>query len=189
MRPYHNVVRHCWNKGAEVAEYNLKPGEFIIMQDSSVQLIEGSERQDLDEVVLTNKNLILVMSSQEGLFRRTRYLKRYPLSTICHEHGLPQVYASKIKGDYYLQVAFGEERVVLHFSDNPRRDTERWAEGIRRAASGYLSDVKASSSNGSKPRSRASSNVTRECVGCHAPISGRHGTSVTCPYCDTRQTL
>lgn len=27
------------------------------------------------------------------------------------------------------------------------------------------------------------------CRGCHAPLSGRKGAMVTCPYCDTKQTL
>lgn len=27
------------------------------------------------------------------------------------------------------------------------------------------------------------------CRGCHAPLSGRIGTTITCPYCDTKQTL
>lgn len=205
----------------DVAEYNLKPGELVVMQESSVQLVEGSERQSLEEVVLTNKNLILVMSAQESLFKRTRYLKRCPLGALCYERDVPQVFACKLKGDYYLQVAFGDESITLHFSDNPRRDAERWEKGIRRAASGHPSDVHvgedlppeitnivdgardlmsgllgASSQSpgktggkGAKTKPRASSHTTKKCIGCHAPISGRRGASVACPYCDTKQTL
>lgn len=31
--------------------------------------------------------------------------------------------------------------------------------------------------------------VSRKCQGCHAPLSGVEGQLVTCPYCDTKQTL
>ena len=57
-------------------EYNLAPGELIIMQTSNVRLGVGSGSEALDEIVLTNMNLILVATVSEGLFKTRRYLKR-----------------------------------------------------------------------------------------------------------------
>ena len=31
--------------------------------------------------------------------------------------------------------------------------------------------------------------TTAKCIGCHAPLAGRTGTTYQCPYCDTVQTL
>ena len=39
-----------------------------------------------------------------------------------------------------------------------------------------------------KPAKRPQA-VSRKCQGCHAPLSGVEGQLVTCPYCDTKQTL
>lgn len=31
--------------------------------------------------------------------------------------------------------------------------------------------------------------ITKQCIGCHAPLSGIQGQRVVCKYCDTKQTL
>ena len=49
-----------WTGDGGVDEYNLAPGELIIMQTSNVRLGVGSGSEALDEIVLTNMNLILV---------------------------------------------------------------------------------------------------------------------------------
>ena len=196
-------------------EYNLEPGEFVIMQESSVALLDGSGEERLDEVVLTNKNLVLVNTAPQGLFKRTRYLKRCPLDNIASPNGIPQAIASKYKNDYRLQVVFDDETISLRFPTNPKRTAERWAEGIRNAALGNLSEIRTedilppevadlvdgakgifgSVFAGGKKQANASevskrpARVTKKCVGCHAPLTGRAGETITCPYCDTKQTL
>lgn len=41
-----------------------------------------------------------------------------------------------------------------------------------------------------KPRKLVSKpSVTTKCVGCHAPLTGVAGSTCTCPYCDTTQTI
>lgn len=196
-------------------EYNLEPGEFTIMQESSVTLLDRSGEERLDEVVLTNKNLVLVNTASQGLFKRTRYLKRCPLDKIASPNGVPQAIASKHKNDYRLQVVFDDETISLRFPANPKRTAERWAEGIRNAALGNLSGIRtedvlppevADLVDGAKgifgavfaggkkqpntpeaPKRPAW--ITKKCVGCHAPLTGRAGETVTCAYCDTKQTL
>lgn len=196
-------------------EYNLEPGEFTIMQESSVILLDRSGEERLDEVVLTNKNLVLVNTASQGLFKRTRYLKRCPLDRITSPNGIPQAIASKHKNDYRLQVVFDDETIALRFPANPKRTAERWAEGIRNAALGNLSGIRtedvlppevADLVDGAKgifgavfaggkkqsntpETSKRPARITKKCVGCHAPLTGRAGETVTCAYCDTKQTL
>lgn len=196
-------------------EYNLEPGEFTIMQESSVILLDRSGEERLDEVVLTNKNLVLVNTASQGLFKRTRYLKRCPLERIASPNGIPQAIASKHKNDYRLQVVFDDETIALRFPANPKRTAERWAEGIRNAALGNLSGIRtedvlppevADLVDGAKgifgavfaggkkqpntpEASKRPARITKKCVGCHTPLTGRAGETVTCAYCDTKQTL
>ena len=196
-------------------EYNLEPGEFTIMQESPLILLARSGEERLDEVVLTNKNLVLVNTASQGLFKRTRYLKRCPLDRIASPNGIPQAIASKHKNDYRLQVVFDDETIALRFPANPKRAAERWAEGIRNAALGNLSGIRtedvlppevADLVDGAKgiigavfaggkkqantpETSKRPARITKKCVGCHAPLTGRAGETVTCAYCDTKQTL
>lgn len=195
--------------------YNLAPGELVIMQEQSVKLGEGPSGESLDELVLTNQNLILVASASRGLFKRTRMLKRCPLSQIVRHNDVPQAVAAKYRNSYRLQVAFKDEVVSLFFPSNPRRQAERWADALVKAADGDLSGIDNSTEalppeitdvvdgakdlvgaffgGGKKPqdnqRKDRPASVTTKCVGCHAPIAGRAGATVTCPYCDTSQTL
>ena len=185
------------------------------MQESSVILLDRSGEERLDEVVLTNKNLVLVNTASQGLFKRTRYLKRCPLERIASPNGVPQAIASKHKNDYRLQVVFDDETIALRFPANPKRTAERWAEGIRNAALGNLSRIRtedvlppevADLVDGAKgifgavfaggkkqantpETSKRPARITKKCVGCHAPLTGRAGETVTCAYCDTKQTL
>ena len=195
--------------------YNLEPGEFVILQESSVTLYENSAETKLDELLLTNRSLILVNTASRGLFQHTRYLKRCPLEEISHPNDVPQVMAVKFRNDYRLQAVFRDETVVLRFPANPKRGAERWTDAILSVSQGNYSDVQTGDYlppeitnlvDGAKdafgclfaggkdraartaPKSRPTS-TTRKCVGCHAPLTGRAGTTATCPYCDTKQTL
>lgn len=192
-------------------DYNLDPGEFVIMQESSVRLDDDTT---LDELVLTDKNLILVATTSKGLFSRAKYVKRCPLAKLRRVQDSPQAMVSKYRDDYRLQVLFQDETIFLTFSSGSKRSAERWGDAIRRAAEGDLSGIQTEdalpaeiadlvdgakgvfgalfsggdkSSGGSS--SSAPSTVNTKCVGCHAPLSGRKGSTVTCPYCDTRQAL
>lgn len=191
-------------------DYGLEPGEFVIMQEASVRFDDG---ENLDELVLTNQNLILVNTMSRGLFKREKFIKRCPLARIRQANDIPQVMASKYHNDYYLQVVFDDETISLNFPSNPKRTAERWAEGIRNAALGDLAGIKTEetlppeiadlvdgakgvfgslfSGGGKKegPKPSKPTSVNRKCVGCHAPLSGKEGETVICPYCDTKQTL
>lgn len=195
-------------------DYNLAPGELVVMQEQPVKLGNDADGETLDELVLTNQNLILVASAPQGLFKKARMLKRCPLAKIQRQNDVPQAFATKYRSSYCLQVAFRDETIMLSFPTNPRRLAERWARAIALAADGDLPGIGAEEDlppeitnvvdgardlvgslfgGGRKPKGAAQAdrpaNVTKKCVGCRAPLSGRAGSTVTCSYCDTTQTL
>lgn len=122
-------------------DYNLAPGELVILQNDGVWLGAGDDAEDLDEVVLTNQNLILVATISEGLFRSRRYLKRCPLDDIAATGDVPQAIAAQASGKSVLRVAFMDETITLRFKENERAAAERWAESIRRAAAGNVDAI------------------------------------------------
>lgn len=198
-----------------MSDYNLEPGEFVIMQESSPKL--GGSAKDsgerLDEVVLTNQCLILVDTVSRGIFSRERMLKRCPLSKVLSEGDVPQVFVAKVRDTYQLQIAFADETVSLEFANYSKRIAERWADAVRKAVAGNVGGIVTEDALppevaelvdgakgfvgalfGGKPAKSDDSpklppRVTAKCRGCHAPISGRAGETVTCAYCDTKQTL
>ena len=102
-------------------EYNLSAGEAVIMQSDGVELLCGRESEELDELVLTNKNLILVNEVSVGIFTTQRLVKRCPLDSILCPEGSPQAFLGRKKDSYVLQVAFEQETITLRFPDNERR--------------------------------------------------------------------
>ncbi len=195
-------------------DYNLDPGEFVIMQETPAELHSGKTVDKLDEVVLTNRHLILVCSQQQSLFQKRRLLKRCPLEQTLDSQGFPQVVTTQLRDKNILQVLFSGENISVSFPNKSKHTIERWAEGIRNAAVGNLGEIKTENPlpdeladfvDGAKnvvgtifgkknapaaaPRAAARATVARKCQGCHAPLTGRAGDAVTCLYCDTKQTL
>lgn len=123
-------------------EYNLKPGEVIIMQTGSVLLVSGKDEEELDELVLTNKNLILVNEVSTGLFSSQRLLKRCPLDSIACPDGTPQAFLGKKRNDYVLQVVFEQEAMTFMFANgDKKREAKRWADAIKYASVGQLDNI------------------------------------------------
>ncbi len=195
--------------------YNLEPGEIVLAQASPVQLGVDRNGESLKEVVLTSKNLILVNEVSSGLFSSKTYVKRCPLASLLDSLGTPQVMATKLREDYFLQAVFGNETISLYFPAAPKRYSQKWATDLANAALGDLSAINSEQPEaseiadmvdemkeafggifGKKPapshvatRAVGNPQVTIKCRGCHAPLSGRKTQTVTCAYCDTKQTL
>lgn len=123
-------------------EYNLSPGEVFIMQSEGVELICGRDSEELSEIVLTNKNLILVNEVPTGLFSSKRLLKRCPLDAIVCSEGIPQAFLGKKRDMYVLQVVFADEAVTLRFlKRSEKREAKRWAEAIKYAVVGDIDSI------------------------------------------------
>ena len=123
-------------------DYNLDPGEFVIMQETPAELHSGKTVDKLDEVVLTNRHLILVCSQQQSLFQKRRLLKRCPLEQTLDSQGFPQVVTTQLRDKNILQVLFSGENISVSFPNKSKHTIERWAEGIRNAAVGNLGEIK-----------------------------------------------
>ena len=65
-----------------MAGYTLADNEFEIMRTGGVFLVEGDERRRLDELLLTNRNLVLVASRKRGLLGRESFFKRCSLALV-----------------------------------------------------------------------------------------------------------
>ena len=85
--------------------YNLERGEFVVLQHSDVSLVSEEGRDPLDEVVLTNKSLVLVVTVPEGAFRTARYLKRLPLEQALDDLGVPRTAVTKVDNSYVLNLS------------------------------------------------------------------------------------
>ncbi len=122
-------------------DYNLSPGEVVIMQSEAVVLHSGKDRDVLNEIVLTNQNLILVNVISTGFFTTQRLLKRCPLDSIACPEGVPQAFLGKKKDEHVLQVVFEQEAITLSFPDNPKREAKRWADAIKCAVVGEMEGI------------------------------------------------
>ena len=195
--------------------YNLERGAFVVLQRSDVSLVSEEGRDPLDEVVLTNKSLVLAVTVPDGAFRTARYLKRLPLEQALDDLGVPRTAVTKVDNSYVLNVAFSDETVSLCFAGGSAGAARRWEQAISSAAVGDLDSIGADGETADMlgdlleeakgtfgalfggtghPRKKAElperpMTVTKRCMGCHAPIVGRKGSVVTCGYCDTKQTL
>jgi hypothetical protein len=125
--------------------YNLGQEEFVILQRSDVILVSDEGRDPLDEVVLTNKNLILVVTVHEGAFRSSRYLKRLPLEQAVDDMGVPRTAVTKVDNSYVLNVAFADETVSLCFAGGSAGAARRWERAVSSAAVGDLDGIGADS--------------------------------------------
>ena len=192
-----------------MGDYNLNQDEFIVMQETGVALYVGDDVETLDEIVLTNQNLILVNEVSTGLFKTERYLKRCPLGKLHFVDDSPQAVVSKVKNSFVLRVPFDGETLILGFNDPTRRTAAKWSNAIKQAAVGNLDGVAdadigivagiaqelSSSLFGSakqepaKNAPKRAATIAVKCSGCHAPISGKAGQTITCAYCDTVQTI
>ena len=196
------------------ADYNLAKGEFVIMQSDGVDLLDGTTRTDLDEIVLTNQNLILVKNVRQGMFQQTTMLKRCNLGSLIYHDDVAQVHLGKSNSRWNLNVPFDAEVVTLSFSEDKRQVAQRWAESIKLAGAGNINAIKTTDTlspeiadvidgakgilgavlgsgapSSKKPEPQRAARASAKCTGCRAPLTGSKGKRVTCPYCDTENIL
>lgn len=195
-------------------DYNLVPGEFVILQESNVRLGTATNSEKLTEVVLTDRNLILVNDISRGLFHSERMLKRFPLTELQRYEDEAQAPVVKQKNLFCIQAVFSDETVSILFTDGARRTAERWSRAIQQAAAGDFNNIDSSNllppdvtnlvdsakdlfdALGTKQKKEPAKRntpkpvaISGRCSGCHAPLAGQPGAIIACPYCDTRQTL
>lgn len=112
----------------------LEMDEGIVLQATEVERY-GIKELSLDEMVLTNKNIICVYEKSTGLFSKPEQIvEKIPLSTIKVANGQAQVMVHD-SDDYGkgLQVLFiSGHREHFIFSDSPKKTMPVWINEINR---------------------------------------------------------
>lgn len=158
----------------------LEPGEVVLAQESNVLM--DTEKM-LEEVILTNRHLILGRHERTGLFTTRLVYLHCPLRRLRNEDGSLEIHVTRSKGRHVVTLVFGKEPVSLRFGRGTKHGAEQWAQRIADATNkAPKAPVKAASS-------KKGALVTKRCIGCQAPLTGRKGQAVACEYCDTRQVL
>ena len=183
-----------------MANYSLAANEGIIIQYDGV--FHNRKRA---EIVLTNQNLICV-ETNSGMFKTTCNVLKFPVNQIKVVNGQAQASVIKDGGYWTLQVLFKNETEKFKFSGEfyelikKKQEADKWVEQISLLLTGkpaenitdttLMGGVKSVlGSIGINVKSKKSENITSKCIGCMAPLSGEHGQTIRCKYCDTEQTL
>mgnify|MGYP003192449862 CR=1 FL=1 len=164
-----------------MANYSLAANEGIIIQYDGVY-----HNRKRSEIVLTNQNLICV-EANNGMFKTTYNVLKFPVNQIKVVNGQAQISVIKDGGDWTLQVLLKNGTEQFKFSGELLL-TGKSAENITDTT--LIGGVKSVLGTiGINVKSKKAENITSKCIGCMAPLSGEHGQTVRCKYCDTEQTL
>lgn len=184
-----------------VVHYDLQRNESVVYVQDRVR--QGGARGHLtDQLILTNKNLVLV---KKGFFGGEKSVHVFPLNQIkvfdgevqvrvgTHQSGYPTLEVYFVNGQEAFifmrrreaaDLAQMIEDVITGVGAHPIDSRD---EGPMAAALGVQIDVmkdmfgirRRSQSTAAVPR------VARECYACGAPLTGKQGQVATCSYCDT----
>ena len=191
-------------------EFSLLPGEEVIKR-SDETVIGGSGLISLgikrDSLILTSQSLITI---KRGFMGKVKDVNRYPLSDIVVTNGKPQVQLGHFDNvthslDVYLRQ--GELRVEMTWEE----EILEWVDEITIAMTGHRAERvekqgglekfsgefvriadNVNSAMGKFRKAfgiRSTEQASGHCPGCGAPIAGREGETVQCPYCGTYYTF
>ena len=193
-----------------MAGIKLASNEGIIIQSAAV--MSGSVwAAYTDELILTNLNVILV---KRGMFGNKKSEKRFPVSQIKRINGKPQAILgpNSLNGADQLHITFMHGVEWFEFQSGGAEEINRWIKAIyelfhctpelppiveEEPEVGVIeSTLKKGVDSikrifGVKPKSTSSPVASSEplnirCPGCKAPLTGKPGEVVQCPYCDTK---
>ena len=115
-----------------MTDLKLQPGEGILLQADEAGLYDGHDEISIDELYLTNRNLIYVHSVSKGLFKSETIVDKIPLSEISIVNGVVQV--EIIDDDDYgttLQLIYTSgKRELLEIDDSSENLYPLWKNGV-----------------------------------------------------------
>ena len=114
-----------------MANYNLQPNEFMIMNQNQVSH-GGRMANFTGELILTNLNIVLV---SKGAFGNTKGVQTFPLNQIKVFNGKAQVLLGKTRGGYpQLDLYFlnGQES----FGFQSKKEAVKWGANINKLITG-----------------------------------------------------
>ena len=171
-------------------EFKLSPEEAVILRTGKIGYGGGLQLPSMfnsNELILTNKNLILLKKNMFGQTEDTLY---FPLSKILMANGKPQVRKSNPSHmEYALDVYFETGMESFRFEwERPvqkKSDLEMMQDALAFAESMTDSVEKIQSVFGIK----STRQVSCKCPSCGASLSGTKGETIQCPYCGTTYTF
>ena len=179
-------------------EFKLSPEEAVILRTGKIGYGGGFQLPSMfnsNELILTNKNLILLKKNMFGQTEDTLY---FPLSKILMANGRPQV---KKSNDVYFET--GMESFRFEWES----DIDEWVENIVSVVTGVpvqkksdlemmqdaLAFAESMTDSVEKIQSvfgiKSTRQVSCKCPSCGASLSGTKGETIQCPYCGTTYTF
>lgn len=188
-----------------MAGYNLQPGESFVHKHDRV-LHGGLWANYTDELILTSRNLVLLM---RGAFGNNKGTQVFPLNQIKTFQGHAQAIVGKQqKGSPALDVYF--ENGTEQFGFESKKEAAFWSQKIDEVITGtpakmispnssaadmvteamkdtvgVFKDAFGFKSKAEVAAAAAAVPVAGDCVSCGAPVSGTSGQVIICSYCDT----
>ena len=111
-----------------MTDLKLEVGEGILLQTDDAGLYDGNNETDIDELYLTNKNIIYVHEKSTGFFKSETVVDRIPLSSIAVINGVVQV--EQVDNDDYgksLQIIYTSgKRELLELNVSPKKQYPVW---------------------------------------------------------------
>lgn len=191
-----------------MAKFDVQPNEVIIEKEISVQHGFSFGSAYTDELILTNENIYCI---SKGLFGNTKNVFCYPLNQIKKYNGKPQITMGKLSnGQKSLEISFTQGTEVFSFQAHNNGKITKWIQLVNDALGyhedensrqgfapdttmgeivGAFKDLKATLGIKTTKRNTDNMTVTKKCISCSAPLTGKKGQIVHCMYCDTDQTL
>ncbi|MBO5891507.1 MAG: zinc-ribbon domain-containing protein [Oscillospiraceae bacterium] len=118
-----------------MTDLKLEVGEGILLQTNDAGLYDGNNETDIDELYLTNKNLICVFEKSTGVFKSESVVHKIPLSTIAVVNGIVQVeQVDDIDYGKSLQIIYTNgRRELLELNVSPKKQYPAWKAAISNA--------------------------------------------------------
>lgn len=196
-----------------MTDLNLEPGEYAVASLTAVSINGSASTTDL---VLTNKNLLIMSKT---VFGRTKGVKKHRIDQIPVINGQAQLRIEKFDTykQFTIQLKTGEQLQVISAQNEDYAGfgsqinqlltgTPAIPAEINRTVAGHMAETlqnafaaldprtyfggkKSSEPSGQQQMAQTPQSTSRQCIGCHVPLSGYTGQVVTCEYCDTEQRL
>ena len=197
--------------------YDLRSDEMVLLRTGNAEREDAGASQSGTELVLTNFRIIYAWQTVKIFSRNIDHQDVFPLAEIKIVNGQVQARYHWEKGrPPQLRLYFINGEVTFDFFSgkelSSKREVLEWMDAISMQLTGQPS-LQAASVRTTLPGVEMVANVikgtvdifkesvlgmsnaptiemvSKKCIGCMAPISGRRGQTVRCEYCDTTQTL
>ncbi|MDN3451027.1 PH domain-containing protein [Planococcus sp. APC 3906] len=195
-----------------MVKVNLMPNESIILKSKNV-MHGGLMANYTDELILTNQNIIHV---KKGVFGNTKNVKKYPLNQIKIFNGKSQAILGKQRnGSPQLEIYFLNGHEFFGFQSLIKKEVVQWINAISKLVTGHESTTVPSGfallgteyfsetikgtvdifkdtfgiQSKKIDNSVSSEMVSKKCISCSAPLTGKKLQIMHCKYCDTDQVL